>query len=204
MQEITIERCGIADRLYVDFVMRHPQIYPHISDDLSPKAGDFTSGPLLHNPNVVALKPRIGVDPAGVFIFHPWNGVTYEVHSCVLPQWRGRNAANAALYAALWIFGNTDARKIVTLVPAYNRRAYALAWRAGMRAEGVNKKSFLKDGKLHDAILMGLQKDDCMREHDGSAKWSAKSKVSDHKKTIGGGDECGTAEKKEEICRQRR
>ncbi len=160
MLKIKIERCDITDRLYVDFVMRHPQIYPHISDDLSPEAGEFTAELLLQNPNVLVLKPMIGREPAGVFVFHPWNGVTYEVHSCVLPQWRGKNAAHAAMAAALWIFENTNARKIVTLIPEFNRRAYALAYRAGMRAEGVNKKSFLKDGALHDTILMGLANDD--------------------------------------------
>lgn len=157
--DITIERCDISDLEYVDFVMRHPSIYPHISDDLSPKAEAFSAGALLASPQIIFLKPFIEGFGAGVFLMHPWNSVTYEVHSCVLPGFRGKLAVTASRLAASWMFRNTGCRKITTQIPARNRAAYALAHRAGFRTEGVNKKSFLKNGVLYDQALMGLSKD---------------------------------------------
>ncbi len=155
---ISVERCGIAELEYVDFVMRHPSIYPHISDDLSPEAGEFTAAPLLMGPRIIFLRPVVEGFGAGVFLFHPWNSVTYEVHSCVLPGFRGKTAVEASRLAAAWMFENTGCRKIITQIPARNRAAYALAHRAGFRAEGVNKRSFLKDGTLYDQAFMGLLK----------------------------------------------
>ncbi len=161
--EIVIERLDVTDLGYVNGVMRHPSIYPHISDDLCPKAKDFTAEPMLWSPQAIFLRPVIEGFGAGVFLFHPWNSVTYEVHSCVLPGFRGKLSVEASVRAAEYMFKNTGCRKIVTQVPAWNRAAYALAHRAGFRAEGVNRKSFLRNGILYDQALLGLMKDDWMR-----------------------------------------
>ena len=88
----------------------------------------------------------------------PWNTVTYEIHTCILPPYRGRAAIHAGKDAGAWMFENTQCRKIVTLVPEDNRPALFHALNSGMRKEGLIKDSFLQDGDLSDLILLGLEK----------------------------------------------
>jgi RimJ/RimL family protein N-acetyltransferase len=57
------------------------------------------------------------------------------------------------------MFLNTDCQKIISYVPEYNSKAYALAKRK-MTLEGKLTKAFLKDGKLHDLFVFGLRKEE--------------------------------------------
>lgn len=98
--------------------------------------------------------------PMGVFMIVPMTSRCCEVHTSILPAYRGR-AVEAAREAIKWIFANTPFEKIVSRVPAFNRLALRLSLKAGMRIEGINTRSFLKDGKLHDQYLVGVEKESC-------------------------------------------
>lgn len=175
--EIEIERCDMSDLDYVNGIMRHPSVYAHISDDHSPEAASFSAAPLLMSERAIFLRPVIDGFGAGLFLFHPWNSVCFEAHTCVLPGFRGRAAVLASGMAAAWMFENTGCRKIVTHVPAWNRAAYALARRAGFRAEGVNRKSFLRNGRLCDQAIMGLSKEDWEQRACAKAREAAEEKA---------------------------
>ena len=149
-----IKRLNEDDIMFVNRIMRDKQIYPYISDDGCPNVEDFTALPILQNEGCYVLSP----DDNSVFIFYPWNYVTYEVHTCILPDSRGVIATMLGREVCLWMFDYTFCRKIVTHIPVNNPSAYALAYRVGFRKEGLNKQSFLKNNELHDQILMGLYK----------------------------------------------
>jgi RimJ/RimL family protein N-acetyltransferase len=67
--------------------------------------------------------------------------------------------AKAMTDSIAWMFENTPCVKIVAGIPAYNHFALRLAKSSGMSLEGVNRKSFLKDGVLHDQIYFGINKE---------------------------------------------
>lgn len=137
--------------------MTHPRVYPHISDDSCPPREDFqphVGDPLIYV-GVFNDKARF----MGLFLFHPHNAITFEVHTCLLPIAWGSLATECTKAAAAWMWANTPCRRIVTNVPAYNMLALALAERSGMERYGVNPKSFLKDGALHDQIMLGMSKE---------------------------------------------
>lgn len=152
---MTFERTH--DREVVRAVMAHPRIYPHIADDGCPPATEFE--PLEH-PGVWYVLVRDEGRPLGLFVFVPQNSVCWEVHTCLLPWAWGRPAAIAAAEMARWIWEHTPCRRIVTSVAAYNRLALRFAERAGMTEYGRNPASWLKDGKLHDQVLLGMSRGD--------------------------------------------
>jgi RimJ/RimL family protein N-acetyltransferase len=90
-------------------------------------------------------------------MFIPRNAVCFEVHLGFLPSGWGL-AEKTAKLAIGWIFSNTRCQRVFASIPEYNRLTLRLAKSAGMEEFGVNKASFLKDGKLRDQILMGLSK----------------------------------------------
>lgn len=122
-------------------------IYDHISDDGSPSIDEF--------------EPFQGDDfyylvfEGGLFMFHPWNHVTVEVHVCVLPKYRGKSHIKAK-EAFDWMFENTKYKKIIAQIPEFNTNAFILSKKSGMELEGINRKSFMKNSKLYDQYIMGV------------------------------------------------
>lgn len=155
MQPNGVKRCGPEDAERVNAILRDPAVWAHIADDFSTDPDTFDAAPLLAVDALYILMP----DENSVFIFNAWNTVCWEVHSNVLPASRGPKAVKLTSAVRDWMFQNTKCRKIVTHVPVFNRPALALAIRSGMVREGVNRLSFLKDGVLHDQIILGLCKE---------------------------------------------
>jgi RimJ/RimL family protein N-acetyltransferase len=137
--------------------MVHPKVWPHISDDGSPPVDKFW--PPVGEP-IVYLAAFEGTELGGVWIYHPHNLATYEVHTCCLPEWWGPRALEAARRTLIWITEHTPCRKVITHVPVTNRAAYRFACKVGMIDEGLNRASFLKNGVLIDQHLLGITEDE--------------------------------------------
>lgn len=148
-------RVGMESLDLVNSIMRHETVYPYMTDDYSPPREDFTMADFLQSPHIYTLMPN----KMSVFLFHPHNGVLYEVHTAVLPEGRGKAAVEGACAARDWMFTNTRCRKIMTVIPSYNRGAYALARRVGMAQEGIMTKAFLKHGQLVDLAVFTIGKE---------------------------------------------
>ena len=95
----------------------------------------------------------------GIFMGEPRNSVTYEFHTMLLPEARGK-AVDIAKGALHWMFYNTPCLKIITHVPSFNVLARRLSERCGMKLIGNNESSFLKGGVLYDQFIYGISKED--------------------------------------------
>lgn len=153
-----ITRCTIKDLEYVNYVITHPSIYPFVSDDGSPPVGSFDASNTLKLEGIYFMKPVIDNKEIGLFFLHPWNTICYEVHTCILPEYRGKMAVRACKELKDYMFSNTPCMKIVTHIPVNNKPAQILATQAGMEKEGINSASFLKDGVVIDQLLFGIRK----------------------------------------------
>jgi RimJ/RimL family protein N-acetyltransferase len=152
---ITFERS--TDYALVRRILTHPRIYDKISDDHSPAREDYR--PIEH-PSVWYVVARDvypeGHDLLGLWMLHPLNGICWEVHTALMPVAWGEKGLEAAHLLPDWIWENTPCRRIVTNVPSTNRLALHFALRAGMTIFGVNRASYLKDGKLCDQVCLGI------------------------------------------------
>lgn len=94
---------------------------------------------------------------AGAFLVKPWSVYCYEVHGGVHPDYWGRGKE------VCWEFGNalfdlTPCIKIVATIPKCNRLMIKTVKAIGMEQEGVSKKAFMKNYKIHDLVIFGIQK----------------------------------------------
>lgn len=146
------------DEKYVREVITHPKIWPYLSDDTSNLA---TWVPCMDK-SVYWLVPYDGEKALGVFMVHPHSNVCFEVHTAILPEAYGAQAKLAARNLIEWVFKNTGCCKLITAVPASNLLAKRFALRAGMREEGVNRESFLREGKMIDQTMLGITKGEAL------------------------------------------
>jgi hypothetical protein len=88
------------------------------------------------------------------------------VHTLVLPKGYGRPAYWGATNS-LKVMSGAGARKIITNVPEYNTIALRFAQKCGMTIEGINRLSFLKNGKLCNQIVLGITEGEikCLSQH---------------------------------------
>jgi RimJ/RimL family protein N-acetyltransferase len=144
-----------TDLALVREIMAHPRLYEWYSDDGSPAREDYR--PIEHEGVWYILAIDEGT-LLGVWMLVPRNAIEYEIHTCLLPGHGYRRGRRAAQEAAVWIWQNTPARRLITAVPAFNRIAYKFAIDAGFELVGVDRQSFLKHGTLYDQAILGLSR----------------------------------------------
>lgn len=131
-----------------------PAVYPYVSDDGSPEPEDFE--PVESDVIYYLLVLDNDENVLGLFLVHPHNTILYEIHTCLLATCRGSKADEAAQKVLAWIFENIPCHKLMTHVPEHNRSALHFAERAGLKREGINAQSFLKNGEICDQFLLGI------------------------------------------------
>jgi len=141
-------------------IMTHPKIYPHITDDYSPPISEYHPIQneymwyvIVHDIYVVDVGPE---EILGLWVLHPHNTICWEIHTCLLPNAWGPRGQVAARLLPEWIWQNTTCRRIITAVPTTNRLALHFAFKAGMKAYGVNEASYFKNDRLCDQVVLGI------------------------------------------------
>lgn len=138
----------------VSSIVCHPAIWPHLHDDGTPDDWRPVDIDGLSWMLVTLDDGQVG----GVFLVHALTSCCSEMHTALLPRMWGQEAAAAAQLLLTWAFRETDCKKMVTNVPAYNRAALRFAMAGGMQQEGTNRASFMRNGALVDQIMLGITK----------------------------------------------
>ena len=147
------------DKELIERIATHPKIYKHGADDYSPSIEEYSAEVWVSNPHCIALVGWVEDNPVGAVLGHMRNGVTCEVHICVLPDYWSDSTLFAG-DAVQWLFDNTGILKLVANIQANNMFAFKLARKVGFSLEGISRLSFLKNGILLDQYMFGLSKED--------------------------------------------
>lgn len=93
----------------------------------------------------------------GVFWMRRINAVTWEAHVNVRPFYWGNKKGTEVCREAIKIMGDdTGAKKIIALIPDSCPATQRAAEAIGFKREGVQTKSWLKNGQLYDQKHYGL------------------------------------------------
>jgi RimJ/RimL family protein N-acetyltransferase len=141
-----------TDKALIRQVITDPAIYSRMGDDFAPPAEEYQppDGPFY-------LIVRDGAELLGLWAFFPENAISWEIHTALLPI-AGNRVWKAAQGMLAWLWANTNCQRLWTKVPEWNRQALIYARRAGMREYGRNPDSFMKNGKVHAQILLGISR----------------------------------------------
>lgn len=151
----------ITDKNIILDTVRHPKIYPHISDDSCPKNPNDLE---FINEDLIYLGAYLNNIYHGLFLIHKHNFILFEVHTSLLPKAWG----NAVLFAKScieWVFKNTLCQRLITSVPDENKLALRLAKNSGMIEYGYNPMSIMKNSKLLGQTMLGINKGGELCQH---------------------------------------
>jgi hypothetical protein len=135
---------------YLNTVANHPQVRPALGGE-----GPLDLTAILADAENFALTAEGG---GWVFVRHEPGA--YELHTLFLRHGRGRACLAAWREAARYMFLETDAREIVTKVPANNLGAAFAAQKCGFAERFTRHEAFADPhGQLHDVSYLGLTLD---------------------------------------------
>lgn len=126
--------------------MKHPAIWPHVTDDDS--APQELWKPVLARP----VHWLMSDDGGALFMTYPMQPRIWEAHSQVMPEFR-RNTVSYYLAAFDYLKQNTICARLLGLIPAGNYRAKRAAEAAGMKPTTTLAQCCMKGGRLIDMTM---------------------------------------------------
>ena len=128
------------------------QVFDEISED-----GVDTYLPDVVNEHWVALYHG---ECIGMYRVHQVNGVTYQIHSFILKEHRKQWAKESGRTILEWCLDNLEFNKLIAEIPAKYQNVLNFTRHQGFQDEGINRQSFLKDGKIWDTYRLGMTREE--------------------------------------------
>jgi hypothetical protein len=130
-----------------------PHIWDAMADDGFIKPEDFHPVPLI---GTWWLGAWDEAEYLGLFPIYTINMTVCEAHVALLKTCGGIRAKAAGEALKLWVWSNTNFKRIITSVPSCNRLGLRYAKLAGLKEFGLNPGSWQKNGQTHDLIMLGV------------------------------------------------
>jgi hypothetical protein len=142
-----------TDFALVRQILTHPRMFPHMGDDFLPAPEQFV---LNTDPRISYVLVSDEWRAIGLFCFIPENEICWAAHVAMLRKVHPALTHRAGKEIIEWLWRNTPCRRLIASVPASNPAAVRFGVQAmGLIRYGVNRRSFMKGGRLVDQILMG-------------------------------------------------
>lgn len=132
----------IEDPSRIETTMRHPSIYPHISDDRAWDWPDFSEA--LKQEVLLGLAVMDGEEQVGCFMLARHDGIV-SLHTMLLPQCRGKRGREACDRMREWLLANTYIETLFTHY--YSNRPHVGAF--------ARTYGFREDGHVEDVTIRG-------------------------------------------------
>jgi hypothetical protein len=121
-----LTRATLADIKTINEILNHPTVYPAAT--MGHDVGILDIGPQLEANNLHVLMLE---DEGGCIILDPYDEDTLELHTCILPAFRGKTAEVVAAETLRFVFGELGAMELLTRVQIENKGADLFARQAG-------------------------------------------------------------------------
>jgi len=139
-------------------ILTDPWMYERIKDDLAPNLDvfkdQFTESTMISDARYI-----ISDDKLALYIIHPLNSISWVIHTHVLPA-AHTNSINYSKQVLDYIFTSyNDIHKLIAIIPDIYMDVLKHCKKCGFLQEGMISKSILKDGKILDQVMLGLERD---------------------------------------------
>ncbi len=156
-ERVTMMRQHTAESF--NAIANHPAVQRWVR---GPLLGDLDFTAVIADPRNILLAGQ-----HGNVLFGPLQPGLYDVHMMVLPEGRGRWAAEMLQSALHWLFTRTDAVEAVCRIPAGNLGAHAMARVMGGEREFVIPRGWVVDGHAVPLTVYSLSVQKWLRTAPG-------------------------------------
>lgn len=105
----------------------------------------------------------------GMYKFNQLTSICWEVHTCIFKQYR-KLAPSTVSFVYGWLLNNiANLQKIVSRIPETQRHVLQFALKAGLKKEGFNRNSYLKNGKIIGQHLVGITREEMITRLKGES-----------------------------------
>lgn len=137
--------------------MRHPDVWPWISDDSCPAPVDFAIPDGWIDQCTYAV--CVNGAPVGFAMLEPRSAAMAEFHGALLPEWRGKTGIRLARMAISRLWQDTGFDKLIALCPAGNRGAQRVNVAIGFERQGLLTDAYRRGGRLEDLVVYGMSRE---------------------------------------------
>jgi RimJ/RimL family protein N-acetyltransferase len=142
-------------------IMRHPAVWPFMTDDSSPAPETATL-----TQTAIYLMVFDQDIPRGFFCLQPLaDHDTYMVHTVMMPGFRGTKALRAARQGMDWMFQNTPAEQIQSYCFEIHPEVMVFARWAGMRKVGEHVHPTTVSGKTTKVFDLLITREEWKRRN---------------------------------------
>lgn len=92
----------------------------------------------------------------GCYRLHSHNSILWEGHVFMLKEHRKKYSVRSLPVMFCWMLENLKFEKLIASVPSKFVNVISFLENGGFKCEGINRQSFIKDGKKWDLINFGL------------------------------------------------
>lgn len=147
----TLKTERISDYAVVAYIMN--KVWDEISeDDAPPYIPD-----LINEYWIVLIE---GNKTVGCFRCHQINGITWEGHIFILPEYRKDYSEKAGYAIYEWLLENLEFQKLIVKIPQKYQNVIKFIEKFGFTHEGTNRLSYRKDGKIWNMEHYGITVDE--------------------------------------------
>lgn len=132
------------------------EVWGYIADD-SQLDTDFNGWePRLDNDSRWYMSEEDG-DTVGIFWMRRVNAITWEAHANIRPRyWGDKKGTEHCREAIKEMMRDTDAQKVIALIPDSSPQVQRMAEAIGFIHEGRQVASYLKNGNVYDQTHYGI------------------------------------------------
>lgn len=134
---------------------------PVIADAITEDGCNLDSVP-IEPKSVCYLRVSDNNKDVALYVLVPLSACSIEIHAHVLPAFRKtQQGFDSGRFALSWVFSKTHYKKVNAQVPTiYENNVGAYCELHGLKREGINRCSYVKNDVVHDQIYYGITKNE--------------------------------------------
>ena len=142
----------------VESVLTEPDLWDAISEDDGGAPEDYCID--LDGMYAIALLGGEEDELIGFVLGRHYTDTIIETHVAISPKhWGNEDNVELGREAIQLLLEASGADKLVASIPVTDKEVLRFAQRVGFQREGINKKSFRRDGELLDQYYVGLTRE---------------------------------------------
>ena len=98
---------------------------------------------------------------SGIYRIHAINGVTWQIHALMVDRTNSKESGKRILE---WFYNEDIGHKLIAEIPVIYEHVYHFTKKQGFKDEGVNRKSFMKNGELVDTYRLGITREEICQQ----------------------------------------